>query len=195
MPNTQSPQQSQPQPSTPKKKSSWWKWLLGGCGVLLILFIIAVAGCSMLGNKAVDKAANEIGNLNTETSEADATQPTNEVNEEPKDEPKEEPTPEPEEQWEEVINISSSADKQTDTFSLEGGKQKIIYNTTGGDMTMCYIYVMNEGTSLDQEGGFPEVSVMGSESNETMMRKDKGNYYLDMNVVNGNCDVTIQELR
>ena len=98
-------------------------------------------------------------------------------------------------EWQKVISLSTSVDKQSDTFHLEGGKQKIIYTNTGGDMSMCSIYIMKEGTSLDKNGGFPEAMIDGDQSGETMARKDRGDYYLDIGTVNGSCSVELQELR
>ena len=62
-------------------------------------------------------------------------------------------------------------------------------------MSMCYIYIMKEGTSLDREGGIPEAMIDGNQSGETMARKNAGDYYLDVSVVNGNCNIELQELR
>jgi len=98
-------------------------------------------------------------------------------------------------EWQKVISLTTPVDKQSDTFRLEGGKQKIIYANTGGDMSMCYIYIMKEGTSLDREGGIPEAMIDGNQSGETMARKNSGDYYLDVSVVNGNCNIELQELR
>jgi len=181
--------------------------VLGGCGVLIFLAIIFIVGCSFVGKKMVDEASEvseELSNLDTSSTIGESEEKeeskfssdkAEEVKEEQKKEPEAEIKQESQEGLGEVINISSSTDKQTDTFSLEGGKQKLIYNTAGGDMTMCYVYVVDEGKSLDKEGGFPEVTINGVDSGETMMRKSEGSYYLDMKVVNGSCDITIQELR
>jgi len=54
---------------------------------------------------------------------------------------------------------------------------------------------MKEGTSLDKQGGFPEVMIDGTKTDETMMRKDAGDYYLDVKVVNGTCSIELQELK
>ena len=69
MPNAQQPEQSvQPQPSAQPKKSSWWKWALGGCGVLIFLAIIAIAGCSFVGKKAVDEVSEGLSDFDSSST-------------------------------------------------------------------------------------------------------------------------------
>ena len=102
---------------------------------------------------------------------------------------------EKEKKWESVLEVTTSSDKQTDTFNLQGGKQKLVYETTGSDMTLCVVHVMKEGTSLEREGGFAEVTIDGAKSDETLLRKNKGDYYLDITIANGTCSVEVQELR
>ena len=98
-------------------------------------------------------------------------------------------------QMQEVITLDAKADKQSDTFSLQGGKQNVDYTLTGGSMSMCMIYVVKEGESLDKDGGFPVVTVDKTGTGDTMMRKDAGSYYLDVKPVNGTCKVVVQEER
>lgn len=107
----------------------------------------------------------------------------------------EEETPSESKEWQEVLTFSANAHKQSETFHLEGGQQKVIYKTTGGSMSICSVYVMDEGTSLDESGGFPVVIIDGSKSDETMMRKKAGDYYLDVSVANGTCTIELQEYR
>ncbi|MFZ6014823.1 MAG: hypothetical protein ACOYUZ_00490 [Patescibacteria group bacterium] len=114
----------------------------------------------------------------------------------PDQEPKSpEPKVEKVKEWVKVFELTASANKQSETFHLEGGQQKVVYETTGGKYAMCTIYVVDEGTSLDETGGFPVVLVDEDKSDETLMRKSAGDYYLDIRVVNGMCDVEIQEYK
>lgn len=103
--------------------------------------------------------------------------------------------PQKEKVWTSVFKTSIKSDKQTEAFKLEGGQQKLIYKSTGGDYSMCMVYVMGEGSTLEQNGGIPTVSITGSKQDETMMRKSAGEYYLDVKTASGNCDIEIQELR
>jgi len=159
------------------KKSSIKDWakrhkILTGI-IILILFII------------IGKAMG--GNSNNQPS-ADNSSQANKSAEQTKE-------PEKEKVWTSVFKTSITADKQTEAFKLEGGQQKLIYKSTGGDYSMCMVYVMDEGSTLEQNGGLPTVSITGSKQDETMMRKSAGEYYLDVKTANGNCNIEIQELR
>ena len=110
------------------------------------------------------------------------------------DEPKIEETSKTKE-WQKIADFTAEANKQSATFHLEGGQQKIIYQTTGGDMAICSVYVMDEGTSLDENGGFPVVMIDGSKSDETLMRKSAGDYYFDLKIANGSCSIELQEYK
>lgn len=145
---------------------------------ILILFVIGIVGSSMSGEN--NKQTN--GNSATSTDGSSAKTTEKEVPSKPKE-------------WQKVIGFTASANKQSETFHLEGGQQKIIYKTTGGQMSLCVVYVMDEGTSLDENGGFPVVTIDGSKSDETMMRKNAGDYYLDFKVANGSCTVELQEYK
>lgn len=97
--------------------------------------------------------------------------------------------------WTSVFKTIANSDKQTESFELKGGQQKVIYKNTGGSYSVCIIYVVKEGDSLEKSGGFPIASITGDQEDETMMRKSKGQYYLDLKTANGACEVEIQELR
>lgn len=98
-------------------------------------------------------------------------------------------------EWASVFKIEANSDKQTENFSLHGGQQKVIYKNTGDSYSLCIVYVVKEGDSLEKSGGFPVVSITGNEEDETMMRKTSGEYYLDLKTANGTCSVEVQELR
>jgi hypothetical protein len=97
--------------------------------------------------------------------------------------------------WVKVFETNGSSSKQTESFKLQGGKQKITYTLNGGDFIMGSIYVMKEGRSLDKDGGIPEVTVTKSGTDSTMLRKDAGEYYLDVKAANTTWTVTIEEER
>ena len=97
--------------------------------------------------------------------------------------------------WTSVFKTTANSDKQTEAFELQGGQQKIIYKTTGGQYSICMVYVMKEGTTLETNGGLPTVSINNNQTDETIMRKGAGLYYLDLKTANGTCDIDIQELR
>lgn len=97
--------------------------------------------------------------------------------------------------WTSVFKSTATSDKQTEAFELQGGQQKVVYKTTGGQYSICMVYVMKEGQTLEANGGLPVVSIDGDQADETMMRKSKGQYYLDLKTANGVCNIEIQELR
>lgn len=97
--------------------------------------------------------------------------------------------------WTSVFKTSATADKQTEGFNLQGGQQKIIYKNTGGETALCIVYVMKEGSTIETDGGIPTVMIDGDQEDETMMRKSKGQYYIDLKTVNGTCEIELQELR
>lgn len=97
--------------------------------------------------------------------------------------------------WTSVFKTTANSDKQTEAFELQGGQQKVVYKTTGSQYSICMVYVMKEGQTLEANGGLPVVSIDGDQTDETMMRKSKGQYYLDLKTANGVCDIEIQELR
>lgn len=119
------------------------------------------------------------------------SQPTQEVQpEHPQIEEQAKPT-----QWEKVISVSTAVNKQTETIALYGGEQKLIYETTGGDLTYCSVYLMESWETLDVDGGFSVVSIDGVQKGETILRNPVGAYYLDIKAVNGECKVVLQEMR
>ncbi len=98
-------------------------------------------------------------------------------------------------EWVKVTSITTSTKKQSDTFHLNGGKQRITYILSGKEFSSCYVYIVPEGKSLDKEGGFPVAIATGKTNDETMTRESAGNYYLDLSLANGVCSVLIEELR
>ena len=65
---------------------------------------------------------------------------------------------------------------------------------TDGSVVAAF-YVLAEGTSLEKNGGIPEVMVTQAGSDSTILAKDAGNYYLDVSAANCNWTVTIEEQR
>jgi len=104
-------------------------------------------------------------------------------------------------QWVVVASLSGDTDKTGQVFSLQGGEQRLDYSiaSTGvtdyGDMAIAGIYVMDAGTDLNTEGGFPEVSPDGGGAASTMMYKSAGGYYLAVTSANCNWVVNVYELR
>jgi hypothetical protein len=100
-----------------------------------------------------------------------------------------------EKEWVKVAELTASSNKQSETFTLEGGQQKIEYTVTGGQFSMCGVYVVDEGESITEQGGFPVVLIDSAKTDETMMRKSAGHYYFDLQVANADCMVELYEYR
>jgi hypothetical protein len=114
-----------------------------------------------------------------------ATQQTKET------EPKEESKPGESEPKQKVVvtELSGSANKSSDTFRLSGGKVTLTYDFKGSDTIVGAIYILEEGTDLNTDGGIPEVMVTEPGSDTTIIRKGAGDYYLQ---VNSTTDFTVK---
>ena len=107
------------------------------------------------------------------------------------------PLPEPAKEWIKVIELTVDNNRQSETFQLLGGQQRLSYSISGDAQSegMCLIYVMEEGKELLRDGGFPVIWGDGDADDETLMRKGRGYYYLNLQVGWGSCSVEIYELR
>ena len=149
-----------------------------GLKIVLVLVLLVVIGIVAGGKTDEDVKTND-------TTKIEETADTEEVEEEV----------EVVQDWVKVTSITASASKQSDTFELKGGKQKIVYSLSGGNYAMCSIYLEKEGTDIAEVGGFPIVIITEAKSDETMTRKSSGNYYLQLSVANGTCVVDVYEYR
>lgn len=138
----------------------------------VILVLISIGIISNSGNKGVSSSNNTTSN----------NEPTKNVEIKPKS-------------FVKVIEVGGNQNKKSDSFNLEGGKQKITYNFQGGEMIIGGIYLMKEGTSKEKEGGIPEVMVQNTGTDSTIARKSAGTYYLDVTSANAKWTVTIEEER
>lgn len=146
----------------------------------------------------VSLRSNEKGTINLGTPTI-AKEPKKEPPPEEKPPPpppaEEKPIPAPPaKQWETAIELSGNTDKRSDIFELKGGKTKLTYNVSGSDMVLVTIYVLEEGSSLE-EGGIPEVMVDKPGSDTTFLTKGAGRYYLDVSGVSDNWSIKIEEER
>jgi len=166
-----------------KKKGLWWKVLLG-------LFALAIVGSAM--GDSEEPSATE----GTQAPAQEAPAASQAVNETPATtaSPVSTTAPKPKE-WVKVVELSGKANKRSQAFELTGGQARLTYNVSGSTMPVCMIYVMEEGASLDKNGGFPEVNVTDAGSDSTYLTKGAGRYYLDISAANCNWTVTIEEER
>ncbi len=100
-------------------------------------------------------------------------------------------------EYKKIISLNTSSQKNSDSFKLEGGKQKLVYSFDKKQFSSCIIYLLDEGTDLMTDGGFPIVMADGKEGNsgETILRKSAGEYYLSIKSANTNCTVDLYEMK
>ncbi len=99
--------------------------------------------------------------------------------------------------WTEVYSFSGNGMKKSPAFELQGNSAKIRYKYTtpeGLGIGIFSVYVVEEGTDLMQEGGFPEVMSQSDEESESSIQKSAGRYYLSVNAT-GNWKITVEEMR
>jgi hypothetical protein len=80
-----------------------------------------------------------------------------------------------------------------ETFTLEGGDQKMIY-TVNGNWSMCAVYILKSGTDLMTDGGIPDARTSDSGTFESISRKRAGDYYLHVSA-SPSCKVELYEKR
>jgi hypothetical protein len=169
-----------------KHKKPWhkraWVWILA---VFVILYAI---GSSSGGQQ---KTADNSTNQSTQSMPIDTSGTNFGANDkEPVKQEEEKPKT-----WQKVIELSGSSAKRSDNFKLTGAQARLKYTVNGGDSLIAAIYVMDENKSLQEDGGFAEVTATKSGGDETRLAKPAGNYYLDVNAANAEWTVVIEELK
>lgn len=149
----------------PKKKMGFGKKILIGIGILIVIGIIA--------NSGKDK------DTTTTTHSTSGTSSSSE--------------PVKAKQWTEVFTFKGNGMKKSASFTLSGGKARVKYKYTTGDMGIFSFYVVPEGEDVMKTGGIPDVMIQQAETSETYITKDAGNYYLNVNSSGGNWTITVEE--
>lgn len=99
--------------------------------------------------------------------------------------------------WHTVATLGGTANKRGPAFTLHGGQARLSYtarDTSGIGSVLVAVYVMEKGTSLAADGGFPEVTVTEPGPGSTELANPAGRYYLDISAANARWTVTVQEL-
>ncbi|HZD60716.1 MAG TPA: hypothetical protein VE439_09740 [Anaerolineae bacterium] len=149
----------------------WWGKLIVG------LVVLSAIGNFFDGSSASNTTITSTTNTTVAETPSSTETPTTTTTEKPK-------------AWTEVFQFGGTGKKRSDTFTLTGAKARIKYTTKG----LCYIYIVPESDSLEKSGGFPEIQTDGPESGGSMLAKDAGNYYLDVNG-SGAFTIIIEEYR
>lgn len=164
------------------KKKRWW--LVG------LVLIAIIAGALGGGGDAGDDATatDDSSSQSSDSGKKDkaAAAPKEEA------EPTEEPEPKP--KWKTVGKLSGNTNKAGPDFQLNGCDTRMTYNVQGAESTLVAFYVMDSGTQLMEDGGIPVASPTKSGPGETVIRKDEGDYYIEVVAANADWQVQVQEM-
>lgn len=157
------------------------KWKFAGLLVLawFVGAVMMTAGQES-SNPSADSSKTQMEKAEAEPQQMDTKQA---------DVKKEAETPNTPKQNTVVTELSGNANKSSDTFKLSGGKVTLSYTFGGTGPLVGAIYILEEGTDLNTDGGIPEVIVSEPGSDTTIVRKAKGDYYLQ---VNSTTDFTVK---
>lgn len=94
--------------------------------------------------------------------------------------------------WHKIIRLAGATAKRSPVFPL-GRCDKRLTWTLKGDQSVLTVYLVKAGHSLQEEGGFPEVSPDTPGTGSTMLANPPGRYYLDVTSANGSWAVQVAE--
>lgn len=98
--------------------------------------------------------------------------------------------------WVPLATLTGGTEKTSDTIRTTGGKIRVTWKFTKGDMVMGAIYLLDEGTDLQRDGGIPVAMIDdGSLSDSIVLRKGAGEYFVQVTAVNSKYKVTVEEQR
>jgi hypothetical protein len=179
-------QQYQAQYQPPKKSHKGRTVLIV---ISAVIGVIVVIGIASAGGGTPDAATTQAPNTVATTKPA-ATKTTQPVA--PKI------TAPAAKKWVKMVTLSGSADKTSDTIKTTGGKVRITYDfrdPSGSGMIVAAVYLLDEGTDLAKDGGIPEVMITEAGKDSTTVRKDAGEYYLNVSAANTKYTITVEEER
>lgn len=153
----------------------------------------SLAACSTSSEPETVEEVSNVEQVEDETQESVAEEVTE--NDTAAD-AEEEAEPAADGEWATVATLTGSADQQSDTIVLSGGKVRITYDfvdNTGYDAIVGAVYLLTEGTDITTDGGIPDVMVSEAGAGETILRKSEGEYYLKVTSANADYTVTVEE--
>jgi hypothetical protein len=158
-----------------EKQDNWFarhKVLTGVLGIIVFVAIVSAAS----GNKPT-------ANTSQPVAADSATQPAQTAS-----------APAAPKTWQKVAELSGDTSKRSTPFTLSGGQARLKY-TVNGNSSLVAFYVMEQGKDLQKDGGFPEVTVTKTATDETQLTKAAGTYFLDVTAANASWTVTIEEMK
>jgi hypothetical protein len=188
-PASQIPPAGQVSPSypvqPPKKKGGALKWVLIAVGVVVVLAIIG--GTMGGGDETTTTTGAPVASTPADTTPASEPVDTVETSATTEPATTEPATTEPPttvapvaKQWVSLSELSGSTNKTGDVFELTGAPASIAYDITEG---LTAVYIMKDGTNLESDGGFPEITSMDAVKDATRLVLDPGRYYLVVNAM------------
>jgi hypothetical protein len=96
-----------------------------------------------------------------------------------------------EKKWTELMSFKGSGTKKSAPFHLSGGKARVKYTFKENEMGAFSFTVVPEGE--DDGASLPEAEAEKSETSESYITKEAGNYYISVSSVNGTWDLTVEE--
>jgi hypothetical protein len=166
---------------------------------IVAAFILLCGGCLAVV-AGMDTSDDDSGkDDSSETNESDkpkapkgSTDDEGEPSEEASEE-SEEPEPEPEAKWETVASLEGNTSKAGPDFPLHGCEARLKYTVDGGASIIVAFYVLESGTQLMQDGGFPVATPTESGASETTLRLDEGDYFIQVEAANADWTAAVQE--
>lgn len=196
-PHVGQPYTGHPEPQGPRKIWPARHPVWTGIGALAVLALAGgiIGSSGSTSNPRTDVAAVPSASPEpriTATESADGVQETTP----PPPELTSAPAPKPK-AWHTVATLGGSANKRGAAFALHGGQARLSYTArdiSGLGSVLVLVYVVEEGSSLAADGGFPEVTVTQPGPGSTELANPPGRYYLEVNTAGTRWTVTVQEL-
>lgn len=155
-------------PTPPRKKRTSWKWLGG-----LVAFLVGLVIVSGMIGTATDPG--KTAELPTDVTTKAA--PAKKV-------------------WVPLATLTGGTEKTSDTIRTTGGRVRVSWDVVGGDAAMVAIYLLNEGTDLQRDGGIPvAMPDEASTKDSIVLRKGAGEYFVQVTSANAKYTVKVEEER
>lgn len=98
--------------------------------------------------------------------------------------------------WVPLTTVTGGTEKTSDTIRTTGGKIRVSWTFTGGSMAAGAIYLLDEGTDLQRDGGIPVAMIdEASTKDSIVLRKAAGEYFVQVSAANAKYTVRVEEER
>lgn len=170
-----------PAPQQPKtKKALWKKWWFW---VIAVLVLGAIGNGMGKGGSTTTPDAVSTGTVSTPAAGTPAANSAPAAN-----------APAAK-KWVKVIALSGKANKRSAPFELTSDSVRLKYTVKGKTSPIFGVYVPEQGTNIQKDGGIPEVMVTEAGGDTTFLTKAPGKYFLDVTSANAAWSVVIEEER